>query len=94
MNQKKENSKNTEENNKNNNHIININNTGDFEIIGEIPSLDNYIKIYKVLRKVDKNFYILMQYPLDIITKTFNDFKKLENILEKIKILLTQRKFY
>jgi len=90
MNQKKENSKNTEENNKNNNHIININNTGDFEIIGEIPSLDNYIKIYKVLRKVDKNFYILMQYPLDIITKTFNDFKKLENILEKIKILLTK----
>ena len=31
-----------------------------------------------------------MQYPLDIIAKTLNDFKKLENILEKIKILLTK----
>ena len=90
MNKEKEKSKNSEENNKNNNQMININNTSDFEIIGEIPSLNNYIKIYKVLRKVDKNYYILMQYPLDIITKTLNDFKKLENILEKIKILLTK----
>ena len=72
------------------NHIININNSKDFEIIEQIPSVNEYIKIYKVLRKIDRNYYILMQYPLDIITKTMNDFKKLENILEKIKILLTK----
>ena len=82
---------NTKKNDNNiNNHIININNKSDFEIIGEIPSLNNYIKIFKVLRKVDNNYYILIQYPLDIITKTLNDFKKLENILEKIKVLLTK----
>ena len=87
MNQETESTKNIENNNS---HTININNSRDFEIIEEIPSLNNIIKIYKVLRKVDKNYYILMQYPLDIITKTLNDFKKLENILEKIKILLTK----
>jgi len=85
------NNKNKTANNENNiKHIININNTKDFEIIDEIPSLDNYIKIYKVLRKIDQNYYILLQYPLDIITKTMNDFQKLEYILEKIKILLTK----
>ena len=73
MDKETEYTKNIEENN---NHIINLSNTRDFEIIGEIPSLNNYIKIYKVLRKVDKNYYILMQYPLDIIAKTVNDFKK------------------
>ena len=87
MDKETEYTKNIEENN---NHIINLSNKRDFEIIGEIPSLNNYIKIYKVLRKVDKNYYILMQYPLNIIAKILNDFKKLENILEKIKILLTK----
>ena len=87
MEQESETTKNNEENN---NHLINLNNTRDFEIIGEIPSLNNYIKIFKVLRKVDKKYYILMQYPLDIIAETLNDFKKLENILEKIKVLLTK----
>ena len=71
-------------------HLIDINNKKDFEIIEQIPSLNEYIKIYKVLRKIDNNYYILIQYPLDIITKTINDFKKLEKILEKIKILLSK----
>ena len=72
------------------NHIINVNQSKDFDIIEQIQSVNDYIKIYKVLRKIDGNYYILMQYPLDIITKTMNDFKKLEKILEKIKILLTK----
>ena len=78
------------DNNINNENNNNINNIKDFEIIEEFPSSNNIIKVYKVLRKKDNNYYILLKYPLDIITKTLNDFKKLENILEKIKILLTK----
>ena len=85
MNQENETNKNND-----NEHIIDINNKKDFEILEEIPSLNEYIKIYKVLRKIDNNYYILIQYPLDIIAKTANDFKKLEKILEKIKILLSK----
>ena len=85
MNQENETTKNNDSE-----HIIDINNKKDFEIIEQIPSLNEYIKIYKVLRKVDNNYYILIQYPLDIIAKTINDFKKLEKILEKIKILLSK----
>ncbi len=85
MNQETETTKNNDSE-----HLININNKKDFEIIEEIPSMNEYIKIYKVLRKIDNNYYILIQYPLDIIAKTLNDFKKLEKILEKIKILLTK----
>lgn len=85
MNQETETTKNNDSE-----HLININNKKDFEIIEEIPSMNEYIKIYKVLRKIDNNYYILIQYPLDIIAKTLNDFKKLEKILEKLKILLTK----
>ena len=66
MDKETEYTKNTEENN---NHIINLSNTRDFEIIGEIPSLNNYIKIYKVLRKVDKNYCYSKQISVFVLIK-------------------------
>ena len=63
-------------------------NIKDFEIIKELSISNEYIKIFKVLRKIDNKHYILLKYPLNIITNNFNNFQKLEKILEMIKILL------
>jgi NIMA (never in mitosis gene a)-related kinase len=65
-----------------------ITNIKDFEIIKELSISNEYIKIFKVLRKIDNKHYILLKYPLNIITNNFNNFQKLEKILEMIKILL------
>jgi hypothetical protein len=67
---------------------INLTNLKDFEIEQELNSNNEYIKIYKVLRKIDNKHYILLKYPLNIITNNINNFQKLERILETIKILL------
>lgn len=74
-------------NDKDNTHIT-ITNLKDFEIIKELSISNEYIKIFKVLRKIDKKHYILLKYPLNIITNNINNFQKLEKILEMIKILL------
>ena len=66
----------------------NITNLKDFQIEKELSSSNDYIKIYKVLRKIDNKYYILLKYPLNIITNNINNFQKLEKILENIKILL------
>ena len=70
--------------------IYKRNNTNlkDFQIEKELSTSNDYIKIYKVLRKIDNKHYILLKYPLDIITDNINNFQKLEKILENIKILL------
>ena len=67
---------------------IKLNNLKDFEIEKEISSSNDYVKIFKILRKIDKKHYILLKYPLNIVTNNINNFKKLEKILENIKILL------
>ena len=67
---------------------INLTNLKDFEIEQELNSNNEFIKIYKVLRKIDNKHYILLKYPLNIITNNINNFQKLERILETIKILL------
>ena len=67
---------------------INLTNLKDFEIEQELNSNNEYIKIYKVLRKIDNKHYILLKYPLNIITNNITNFQKLERILEAIKILL------
>ena len=67
---------------------INLTNLKDFEIEQELNSNNEYIKIYKVLRKIDNKHYILLKYPLNIITNNITNFQKLERILETIKILL------
>ena len=89
MNETKENKKEKKEklNNKNPEQIK-ITNLKDFEIEREISSSNDYIKIFKVLRKIDKKHYILLKYPLNIITNSINNFKKLEKILENVKVLL------
>ena len=67
---------------------INLTNLKDFEIEQELNSNNEYIKIFKVLRKIDNKHYILLKYPLNIITNDINSFQKLEKILETIKIFL------
>ena len=67
---------------------INLTNLKDFEIEKELNSTNEYIKIFKVLRKIDNKHYILLKYPLDIITNNIENYQKLEKILETIKILL------
>ena len=67
---------------------IKLNNLKDFEIEKEISSSNDYVKIFKILRKIDKKHYILLKYPLNMVTNNINNFKKLEKILENIKILL------
>ena len=67
---------------------IKLTNLKDFEIEKEISSSNDYVKIFKILRKIDKKHYILLKYPLNIVTNNINNFKKLEKILENIKILL------
>ena len=67
---------------------INLTNLNDFEIEKELNSTNEYIKIYKVLRKIDNKHYILLKYPLNIITNNVDNYQKLEKILENIKILL------
>ena len=78
---KKEDEKNTEKDMSQ----FGITNLKDFEIKKEISLSYEYIKIYKVLRNVDKKYYILIQYPLNIIT---NYIDKLEKISEIIIIFL------
>ena len=67
---------------------INLTNLKDFEIEKELNSTNEYIKIFKVLRKMDNKHYILLKYPLNIITNNIENYQKLEKILVIIKILL------
>jgi len=79
------------ENEKNNDKDLNqfsLTNFKDFEIKKELNISNEYIKIYKVLRKIDKKYYILLKYPLNIVTNNVKNFQKLVGILEIIKILL------
>ena len=69
-------------------NIINLTNLKDFEIEQKLNSNNEYIKIYKVLRKIDNKHYILLKYPLNIVANNIKNFQKLEKILETIKILL------
>ena len=92
MNEKEKEKEKETDNNKNdkdkNQKQLVITNIKDFEIIKELNISNEYIKIYKVLRKIDNKHYILLKYPLNMITNNFNNFQKLEKILEMIKILL------
>jgi serine/threonine protein kinase len=79
------------ENEKNNDKDLNqfnLTNFKDFEIKKELNISNEYIKIYKVLRKIDKKYYILLEYPLNIVTNNAKNFQKLVGVLEIIKILL------
>jgi len=79
------------ENEKNNDKDLNqfsLTNFKDFEIKKELNISNEYIKIYKVLRKIDKKYYILLKYPLNIVTNDAKNFQKLVGILEIIKKLL------
>ena len=79
------------ENEKNNDKDLkefSLTNFKDFEIKKELNISNEYIKIYKVLRKIDKKYYILLKYPLNIVTNDAKNFQKLVGILEIIKILL------
>ena len=79
------------ENEKNNDRDLNqfsLTSFKDFEIKKELNISHEYIKIYKVLRKIDQKYYILLKYPLNIITNDVTNFQKLEGILEIIKKLL------
>ena len=67
---------------------INLTNLKDFEIEKELNSANKYIKIFKVLRKIDNKHYILLKYPLNIISNNIENYQKLEKILETVKILL------
>ena len=79
------------ENEKNNDKDLNqfnLTNFKDFEIKKELNISNEYIKVYKVLRKIDKKYYILLKYPLNIVTNDAKNFQKLVGILEIIKKLL------
>ncbi len=75
-----------QENNLNNSNLLSSSNNNN-----NINNNDNnIIKISKAIRKKDKKEYLLLNYPLDTITKNNTDFKKLEGIIEILKILLTK----